>query len=587
MARMIPATIHSSVRSGAERRFFALLRSAPGTDDWICIHALGLARHETKRRAEIDFLLLTPLGVFVLEVKGGRIRRERGEWVLTDRYGVEHRKYEGPFDQASSAMFSLERAIRDALGDAPWRDVLFGYGVALPDVPFDSIGCDGAREIIFDARDRRRPVVDYVKRLASFARSSDPRPRRVPSRAELAKLAEYLRGDFDLSPSFDVEGDNLTALKHLTREQFSVLDVLGSEPRALVDGPAGSGKTVLALEAARRDARAGMHVLLLCFNRFLAARLQAVVAREQYAGRVEVSTVHAYFRRLIDGSTLRSEFERAAADATEDRLFGELFPEYAAMAAMELQSPAADSLVVDEGQDVLAEEYLSALGEALRGGLDHGRWRVFLDANNQASVYGSMSQTMLARLRSVATLSILTINCRNTRQIALQTNVVAEPKRFADARVDGVPVEFFSYSTERECAGKLEKVLGDLRHDYVPAGAVTVLFARQPSEIVLRCLARLGVRELVESDLVAEGSAEKPETVRWSLVSRFKGLENDAVILVGITDIESPWGRAVTYVGMSRARLRLYVLLNTDCDLVRRDRLRRETERRLVDTELI
>ena len=112
MAKMIPVTVHPDVRSGGERRIFALMRDAPGTDTWICLHSLGLARHPYKRRAEIDFLLISGKGVFVLEVKAGRVARTEGEWTYTDRYGQQNRKRESPFDQASSAMFALEKEIK-------------------------------------------------------------------------------------------------------------------------------------------------------------------------------------------------------------------------------------------------------------------------------------------------------------------------------------------------------------------------------------------------------------------------------------------------------------------------------------------
>jgi hypothetical protein len=42
--------------------------------------------------------------------------------------------------------------------------------------------------------------------------------------------------------------------------------------------------------------------------------------------------------------------------------------------------------------------------------------------------------------------------------------------------------------------------------------------------------------------------------ITWSIVSGFKGLENDDVILAGLTDIDDDWYRGVAYVGMSRAR---------------------------------
>lgn len=47
------------------------------------MYSLGLVRHSAKRRTEFDFLIIAPRGVFVLR-KGGRVRHEAGEWVLTD-----------------------------------------------------------------------------------------------------------------------------------------------------------------------------------------------------------------------------------------------------------------------------------------------------------------------------------------------------------------------------------------------------------------------------------------------------------------------------------------------------------------------
>ena len=54
MTRMLPATIHSSVESNAERRLFETIRDAPNTERWVCLHSLGIALHERKRRAFAD-----------------------------------------------------------------------------------------------------------------------------------------------------------------------------------------------------------------------------------------------------------------------------------------------------------------------------------------------------------------------------------------------------------------------------------------------------------------------------------------------------------------------------------------------------
>ena len=81
----------------------------------------------------------------------------------------------------------------------------------------------------------------------------------------------------------------------------------------------------------------------------------------------------------------------------------------------------------------------------------------------------------------------------------------------------------------------------------------------------------MGLRRLSEHDVPHLGSASL-HTITWSIVSGFKGLENDVVILAALTNIETDWHRGVAYVGMSRARTRLHVIIHEDCDAKRRER---------------
>ena len=499
---------------------FRVIRDAPQSDRWICLHSLGLARHETKRRAEIDFFLLTHLGLFVLEVKGGRVRREDGVWVHTDRYGGISRKRESPFDQASSAMFAIERDIRSRFSDRRIADALFGYGVMLPDIRFDAVGSEGDASIVFDVRDRGRSFTAYVQRLATFTRQSQSRPRLALSAAELAEVADFLRGDFDLVPAAAVIlGDAQEQLEQITLEQCDVLDAADNAPRLIVDGPAGLGKTVLAMEAARRDARLGKRVLLLCYNRLLASRVRAQLKKEPFSGNAVVRTVHSHFHDVIEKSSLAGEFRERAATETEKRVFDVLYPEYAALATLESAEPPVESLVIDEAQDVLTEHNLEALSEMIAGGLVGGRWRLFLDSNDQACVYGRMSPDALARVRDLASRELLlTLNCRNTRPIALQTNVVADRERRAVGRIEGPPVEFSSYETDPEALSRLGNVLDELRNEGMPRGRVSVLFPRAPDGEQVRRLLSMGVRQLADED-VASLESDSPKEFTWATVS--------------------------------------------------------------------
>ena len=71
MAVMIPEYISPDTKSAAERKIYRWFKEAPGTEDWIVLHSLGIAKHETVIEGEVDFLALVPgRGIFALEVKG-------------------------------------------------------------------------------------------------------------------------------------------------------------------------------------------------------------------------------------------------------------------------------------------------------------------------------------------------------------------------------------------------------------------------------------------------------------------------------------------------------------------------------------
>src|SRR6185369_5475753 len=57
----------------------------------------------------------------------------------------------------------------------------------------------------------------------------------------------------------------------LTDEQYHILETFGQWKRLAIAGGAGTGKTLLAAEKARRLSNEGRTTLILCYNRPLAA----------------------------------------------------------------------------------------------------------------------------------------------------------------------------------------------------------------------------------------------------------------------------------------------------------------------------
>ncbi|MEQ8790832.1 MAG: NERD domain-containing protein/DEAD/DEAH box helicase [Pirellulaceae bacterium] len=565
MTRMIPATIHPHVKSGAERRMFGVIRETPNTDEWVCLHSLGLARHARKRRGEIDFLLLTRTGVFVLEVKGGGVKRIDGVWQFTDRYGTVHRKSEGPFDQAASAMFALEADInRQFKDDAKRSRLLFGFGVILPDVRFHETGSESDPRQVYDFDDRQLPFSDFVQRLSAYARETDKRSRYSPTTTDIHELVDFLRPDFDLVPPLAVQMDDASAkLLALEKEQYAVIDAWEQygHPRVIVQGGAGTGKTLLAMEAAIREARKGKGgVLLVCFNQLLARYLKLVAEARQPEGGIEVTSVFSLLNTLIQLSRYWDEFSECRANSSESEIYRELYPEFAQRAVLDSQPQQVRTLIVDEAQDMMTLDLFDILDACLEGGLKEGRWRVFCDVNNQASVFGRYEDDALERLLKLGQTAYLVTNRRNTIPVADETAMLTRPRIVAPALIAGVPVQYSWYANLEAQRSGVSKTLGKLVAEGVTPSRITVLSPRSIEQCCASGIDAPLLSQITRTN-VGDLMAGKMKSVSYATVSSFKGLENDFILLTDIEDVESEWWRSVIYVGMSRARVGLHLFM--------------------------
>jgi hypothetical protein len=587
MARMIPPRIHPTVRSGAERKLFAVIRNASGTEDWVCLHSLALARHESKRRGEIDYLLLTRKGVFVLEIKGGRVARQGGVWVFTNRWGDEERKYESPYQQASTAMFSLEKDIQNNFGkDHRLGKLLFGYGVLFPDIVFEDYGTEGDPANTYDLRNNASSFASFVERLARYSREQDPKLRYAPTEKDIEDLTDFLRGDFDRIPPLGVQLDEVAdRLLQLTREQYHVLDAYASPAfrRLVIQGGAGTGKTLLSVECAIREAeQSSGRTLFLCYNRLLAAYLNRVVKERSTKDKLEVWSVYAFLNHLIKSSkSFGPEFARRREGQSDEIVYGVLYPEYAGLAVMEGGHERYDTLVVDEGQDFISQPLLSVLDGLLLSGIENGRWRVFCDVNNQGAIYGKYEEAAFAYLLRLGHSMVLPINRRNSKEIAQETTMIAVPRVPSVGVTPGMPVEYLWYEAAADQPKRLKNLLYRLYHDGVAAGRITVLTSRSIGNSCLSAISDPVLEPVTEQNVYDVVTGSYGATT-FSTVSSFKGLENDYIVLVDVEKLDGDWWRSVIYVGMSRARAGLCVLVPTQLRPSYESCLRRSLQAALI-----
>ena len=573
MSTMIPATIHPDVKSSAEKKIFKLLRDADNTDDWVVLHSLGLARHLEKRRGEIDFLVLCHRGIIVLEVKGGRIIRESGIWKTINRYNEVINLHESPFDQASSAMFSLERDLRNHFsGDPRLSRLLLGYGVIFPDTYEEKLqfGLEGDKAITYTREDVRLPITRYIGRVASFIEDQGFSNKVQPTVTDINKIVNYLRGDFDCATPLKIQASNtIEELLSLTKEQYIVQDSFTNKHRVIIRGSAGTGKTVLALREAVNSIRSNERVLVLCFNRYLAEVLTRSIHANENIKNIEVDSIHHFMHKLISNSTLKNEFMEAKQSYEYEKLYSSVYPEYASLALLE-QEMSWDKLIIDEGQDFLTSDILDFLDACIDGGLETGKWRWFMDDNNQAGVYGQYETESVERLENFGATQILSVNCRNTKQIHEETLMLVNPEEKSVAKVNGLPVRYAWYKGDKGQVAALKRQINRALDENISASDIVILSARSLDRCAASKLDTNSVKPFEVDDLIKSNNKKIP----YSTISAFKGLESSIVILTDIEKLDSDWWKSVLYVGMSRAKVELIILLPEELKSVYETRLK-------------
>ena len=569
MAKMIPPECDEQTSSAAERRVFNLLRHDPATQDWMVLHSLGLANTASKPYGEVDFVVLTPNGAVVcLEVKGGRVTCEEGIWYTTDRQDKVTTLKRSPFMQARDGMFALMNAVQQRFGKGHAAGAcLYGYAVVFSDVsappqtpefePWEVIGRD----------ELRRPISQSVIRTIEGQRKKFG-TRIAPDAATtaIAEIRQFLRPDFErvLSRPATIRNAEQDLLS-LTEDQFEVLDVISGNARCLVEGAAGTGKTVLALEYARRSAKSGLRTLLLCFNRLLGDWFASEV-RSHNTGLLKAGSYFHFLYELIAASSYRTEFAKQEKENSEADLFAEVFPLFGLLAAEE--GPQYDRIVIDEAQDLLNPPTLDVVGALLKGGLAGGSWSIFGDFTRQ-SIYGGPSKEERVKLLEslcphFANAKLLT-NCRNTRRIGEETALLSgfpsPPYRLG--QVDGLPVDYRYWNTEQREIERLAELLKELLEEGLDPKDLVILSPRRFAESIasrVSCPCRLGT--VIAREIRPGGPPLTTREVGFATIQAFKGMESSSVIICDIDQVSSEGPQALLYVGMSRARSHLAMIVH-------------------------
>jgi superfamily I DNA and RNA helicase len=326
-----------------------------------------------------------------------------------------------------------------------------------------------------------------------------------------------------------------TQIRFLTDQQISILGALEHQRRMAIPGPAGTGKTALAVAKALRAASSGKRTVLLCYNRALAAQLRL---ENGSVPNLTISTYHALCQELAKGVP-----GALAAEPSSPDYYTRHLPSALRRALDVHPEERFDAVIIDEGQD-FEDGWYDAIEALLRDPAESILY-VFYDDNQRVhfrtAAITSHFPTSPVRLTRIV---------RNARQIVRVIDPLL-PSPYDAAGPDGIGVRYVEARGElgeEDIARELKRLI---RQDHV-----------QPCDIAVLVPDEKFRRRVVRSNRIAEwpvrDAEAPPGVIVCETVRRFKGLERSVVL---VCEPEAIIGEpAVLYVALTRPRLLLTLM---------------------------
>ena len=626
MSEILPNELPDGVEESS-RIVFEILKTSPHARYWRVFAGRYVDNpHNPVKPRELDFLIFMPeeyATIIYLEAKGGEffIDEEGLGWHIVS---TGKRLTTPPPRQAATGMNAFKRQFSEPFFN---NDSLISLGCAVAftdwDAEFSRRPAEFAELIM--KRDARDPI-NLIRRLRCYAHSlpnsdvkreftynNDRSLDTLDLMDELFAKMKSIYMPFDGSENSPVRRITRTDLEtlqiqrlNLTEAQILNLQAVERNPRSVVDGAAGTGKTLLAMELAKQRFEAGESVALLCSNTNLGKRFKRW-AEESFAndtgGRIVAGTPATLPLEALDHNKVLQDRHRKRVDSLlnlettlKRGILDEAWEAFVeeTVEDLRLADVSFDYLIVDEAQNLCDEVFIKLENALLKDGLISGRWAMFGDFVNQILINdrvrgdGRDALRSMVRERTNGLLEsnwyegLLDTNCRNTQEISDEVAKLVRVESPPRTGVHGPLVQTRYFDSPAELGEMLDELVVGWKDMGIPSREMVLLSistgdvfdtSRSYGGWQLAKVSDVDLSPVRDREGVTHiGEDSSAGVIRYSDVFDFQGLESSLVVLViPVTDEQVVLAEGVTlpreaflnrtlYTGMSRATTMLFVV---------------------------
>jgi hypothetical protein len=534
--------------------------------EWDVWHDLKLPEHSDnfnyykKTSSQIDFLILCKHGILVLEVKGGPISTKDNTFFYGKNFETPIKQ--NPFKQAEGYKYTLKDNILNNL-----KGCFFCEATAFPHVgyPFESKLIDN--KLLWTsylAKDYEGSIEKFLLNVFDYSKSKHKKHFRNYNEVS---SKEYVAIKKILSP---IIGDRnqlntINTLEWLGIQNIEILDGLYKNPRIMIEGPPGSGKTTFA--KAFIDKQQNKNGIYLCWNNLLMHYTKSLLNERQVSSNIKVTTFFRFFQKL--NPTL--DFKELSS-LTEDQFYDLVKNTIQRLETEEKLKPY-DFIVVDEAQDILdrgLDLFINKFSGFNGQGLFNGNSLVLYDIDQSYSTSGrnvAEIADLLSEYYSHFKINEVKRSAQNPDIRKLSADILENPEILDNddfgSKYPNIPIKYHNNLQDVK-SHIVKNILTQIREsdsslkgqDCIVLIESTFLRGEYKGEEDLReFLIIKDVEELSEFNI-----GDSANKLRYSSILKFKGLEKKNVFLVISKPCEL--NKYEVFVGITRA------ILNVEINIV-------------------